>query len=486
MGRPLHVTLPVSDTWRPVLRNPRDLALSILSLGLLVPLVVYASVGSFARYVADDYCTASIVRTQGFLAAQLHWYTVFSPRFAFTFVVSLAELAGAAIVPLLPAAALLAWLAALTWTILQFTGPGARRASLVVAELVVFATLSTTPDIAQSLYWQTGMLTYSFPLILFTLYVGWVRRSTRRGPSDTLRVTPTLILSAFLPFISGGLSETYLAFEMGALCLGIVAALLWRKDATARAVLPHLVVGLAGATLAFGIIKVSPSVAGREATVTPSLFNAVKGTVEASTEYVRQFARWSLPIILLCVAVPALLRVTQLGPGAGDARGRGRIDWPQLAALTVAAVALLEASFFPAFFSLGGNPPRRSLIVPQYMLTAYLLGVGYLVRPVLVPLAARLPAAAVTWLFVAMALVPLSTAATAFPERASAAAYATQWDQMDGHIRAARDAGATDLTVEPLPRYMGERWVGPDRRDWFNACVARYYGLATIASNETP
>ena len=29
---------------------------------------------------------------------------------------------------------------------------------------------------------------------------------------------------------------------------------------------------------------------------------------------------------------------------------------------------------------------------------------------------------------------------------------------------------------------LGEDFVGSDRRDWFNMCVARYYGVRTIAS----
>jgi len=42
-----------------------------------------------------------------------------------------------------------------------------------------------------------------------------------------------------------------------------------------------------------------------------------------------------------------------------------------------------------------------------------------------------------------------------------------------------------DVTVRPLPAtglVHNLDFVGPDRHDWFNACVARYYDLNTIAS----
>jgi hypothetical protein len=38
------------------------------------------------------------------------------------------------------------------------------------------------------------------------------------------------------------------------------------------------------------------------------------------------------------------------------------------------------------------------------------------------------------------------------------------------------------VTVPPLPEFLGENFVTPDRANWFNVCVARYYGVRTIAA----
>src|SRR5215469_13016846 len=91
-----------------------------LAAALALPLLVYAAVGGYARYVADDFCWAGILRTEGFVQAQVYWYTVYSPRYAFTLLVNLTELAGPAIVPALPAAAIVACVASFTWTFTQF------------------------------------------------------------------------------------------------------------------------------------------------------------------------------------------------------------------------------------------------------------------------------------------------------------------------------------------------------------------------------
>ena len=59
---------------------------------------------------------------------------------------------------------------------------------------------------------------------------------------------------------------------------------------------------------------------------------------------------------------------------------------------------------------------------------------------------------------------------------------AARWDTTDQHIRANRDAGQPDISVRPLPPYLGENFVGPDPKNYFNVCVARYYGVRSIVA----
>src|SRR4030081_2305959 len=138
-------------------RLQRYVALGV-GAGLALPLVVYAWGGSFSRYTADDYCWAGILRTEGFFNAQVLWYTVYSPRYAFTFLVNLVELAGPAIVPALPALAIVAWVAVLTWSLRQFDLRLGGLSTFILTELAALGTLQTAPVLPQSLYWQTGML----------------------------------------------------------------------------------------------------------------------------------------------------------------------------------------------------------------------------------------------------------------------------------------------------------------------------------------
>jgi Family of unknown function (DUF6056) len=428
---------------------------SILGAALALPLAVYAAIGGFSRYTADDFCWAGTLRVEGFMNAQVFYYTVYSPRYAFTFLVSLVELAGPAIVPALPAAAILAWLAVMTWTLSQFGLTTFR--SLLLAEVAAFATLQTAPDLSQSLYWQTGMLTYVLPLVLATFLVGWIRR----GGLAWWAVG----LSGLVAFVAGGLSETYLIPQNVALTLALLATLTLAR--LNRRLATHLAAALAGGVLGLVVIVVAPATAGRVGGTPADLWLAMSAAIATAAFQVLRLVRYFVPTIALCLAVPALL---------GSCAPRIERRW--FVIVTAAVAITLPFCYFPSFYAQNGNPPARSLIVPGAILIGYLGFAGFSLRAAGQRIPERSRALAVLF----AGLVPLSVAALSLPQVAGAAQYATLFDAEDRQIRASRDAGQTDLTVPPLPPNLGEDFVTADRQNWFNTCVARYYGVRSIAT----
>jgi hypothetical protein len=427
-----------------------------LVVAFALPLLAYASVGWYARYVADDYCWAGVLRTHGFLQAQVHWYTLYSPRYAFTFLVNLVEIAGPAIVPFLPAAALGVWLVALTWTLTQLR---LRLSSaLLLAELVAFATLHTAPDVAQSLYWQTGMLTYLLPLILLTILCGWIAQTLRR------QVGPLALgVCTALTFVAGGLSETYLIPQN----VGLTLALLVAVAARHRRAALLLGAALLGGVLSLAVIVLAPATTSRVGGEPADLWLSLSAAIATAALQVGRLVRHFPHVVVLCLAAPILLRVPALLPTR-------RV---LLIATGIVAITL-PFCYFPSFYASNGNPPARSLIVPGCLLIAYLVCVGASIRINLFESRRLAVAAAV------LALVPIAGTLSIVPEHASAAEYAALWDREDHNIRAAREAGHRELIVSPRPRYLGEGFVSTDKGDWFNACVARYYGLDSIAASD--
>jgi hypothetical protein len=417
----------------------------VLAAGMAMPLLVYTVIGAFSRYTADDFCWAGILRTDGFIDAQVYWYSVYSPRYAFTFIVNVAELIGPWLVPWLPGAAILAWLGAFTWTLRQF---GVQPlAAFVLAELAAFGTLQTAPDLPQSLYWQTGMLTYLLPLILAILVIGLVRRG---GPAWVALV---------VTFAAGGLSETYLIPQDVALTLSLLLAVFVRSSR-----LGVVAAALAGGVLALIAILVAPATAARVGGSPADLWLASSAAIATAAFQIIRLVRYFPYAILLCVAVPWLL---------GAWRCRVRRRW----ALIVSAVVLITLPFcyFPSFYAQNGNPPARSLIIPGAILVAYLMFLGTLVPPVSIS-RLRLPAAAT------LACIPIAIAIASAPQIPAAASYAQLFDAEESGIRASQAAGQSDVTVPPLPNHLGENFVSDDRQNWFNVCVARYYGVRSIAA----
>jgi hypothetical protein len=375
------------------LRVPQSITrgnvLSLVALaGLAVPLVALAGAGLFSRYAADDYCTAGQIQMAGFLDAQSRLYVGWSGRFAATFLITLLELIGPTVVPFLPGLALLAWLAAAalaTREVLETLGWQLPVVSVVLmAAVVVFATLSTTADLPQVLYWQTGLVTYLSPLVIGTLHVAWV---THIASARAYGIPWPLALGASfaLAFAAGGTSETFAAAQVTALVLAVAIA--W----------------LAG-LLASGLV--------------------------------------------------------------------------------------ILAGMLPAFYALGSNPPGRAQVIPQFVLVcgvailSWISGtmIGGRLRSKMSD--SRFGWAAAGVLVVVLALGPLFSATQVFAEVSTARAYAAAWDQVDREVRADRSQGVLDVTVEPLPStgtVQNLQFVGADRSDWFNDCVARYYRVSSIA-----
>jgi Family of unknown function (DUF6056) len=478
-------------------------AASVLGAAFGLPLLGYALIGSFARYAADDYCWAGRLRTEGFFGAQVLWYTGYSPRYAFTFLVNLVELAGPAIVPALPALAILVWLATLTWTFLQFKITSVY--AFVLAEVTALTSLQTAPDMAQSLYWQTGMLTYLLPLVLATFLIGWIRRSLERNKLEVW----TLGITMLVIFVAGGLSETYLIPQNVGVTLALLAGLVAAPRTRAQKVAcAHLVAALAAGVLALLAILVAPATTYRVGGSPADIWLASSAAIATGVYQALRLLRFFPFTVLLCLGIPALLGVRPKTEAQGVSSGRtpfhgwprgaatgmsahfsaaplgtgpGRINRRWFVLVSVAVAITIPFCYFPSFYAQNGNPPARSLIVPGALLVSYLLFAGYALRG----FALRLPEQTRVAVALGLAVLQVGAAAVSFPEQASAAQQAAaRWDAEDQQIRTSRDAGQADLTVYPLPPYLGENFVTSDRENWFNVCVARYYGVSSIAASE--
>jgi hypothetical protein len=271
-----------------------------------------------------------------------------------------------------------------------------------------------------------------------------------------------LVISAATTFVAGGLSETYLIPQNVALTPALAVAVAYR---TRRA---HVAAALAGGVLALVVIVAAPAIGPRVQGTPADLWLALSAAVATTAVQMVRLVRFFPFAVLLSLAAPAIL-------GSGPPRVTRR--W--LLLVTAGVLVTLPFCYFPSFFAQNGNPPMRSLIVPGAILTGYVVFLGFALRE---PASRLLPEPRRGLALAAFAIIPIAVAVTTLPDLPNAARYAALFDAEDQQIRASRDAGDLDPTVQSLPGNLGEEFVGADRDNWFNLCVARYYGLRSIAA----
>jgi hypothetical protein len=271
-------------------------------------------------------------------------------------------------------------------------------------------------------------------------------------------------------FVAGGLSETYLIPQNVALTLALLAIILLAPRGHIRGVVAaHVLAALAGGVLALLAVVVAPATTYRVGGSPADFWLASSAAIATGAYQVVRLARYFPLTVLLCLGLPALLSA-----------GRQRIALRWFLLVSAGVAITLPFCYFPSFYAQNGNPPARSLIVPGTILIGYLLFTGYSLRVLIhaIPEPARVAGAVV------LAAFAVGVAATSLPQEALAAQQAAaRWDTTDQEIRTSRDAGQADVTVPPLPPYLGENFVTPDRKNWFNVCVARYYGVQSIAAS---
>jgi hypothetical protein len=457
---------------------------------VVLPLVALGVQGWFARYAADDYCTASQVVSMGLLQAQSILYVSWSGRFAATLLITLVELFGPVAVRVLPILTIFVWLGVATWSARRLGCAAGYRpgwlASALAATVLLYVTLLTTADLPQVLYWQTGLLTYVAPLVLFTFLVGWIALLVdRSGPSTPIR----LGLCCVAAFLAGGTNETFAAAQVTMLVWGIALAVLFAGGAVRRRLAIAMGVSLLGALLGLAVVAAAPGNAVRaQTTITLPISDVLLRSVDFTRGWLRlTFARPHVIELALLIGVAAVLGALSARPSrAGGPR------WGLGLLLVLGTGLVLLACMVPVYYALNADPPGRALLEPQYLLICMVAILAWYIGSYLAGLAsvgARaaevLQWSAAAGLVVLLVLGPLLSTIRIVGQLGPDRAYAASWDALDAEIRADRAQGQQDVTVgrlDPTGTVHNLDFFGSDRQDWLNECVARYYAVNSVAS----
>lgn len=454
----------------------------LLTLCLLAPLAGHALLGSYSRLLADDYCSAAIARARGVLAGTLYWYETWTGRYAANFLDALAGATGVRAVAIGPGLALVLWLPLLAAAVAALTPrPAQLRIAAPLAAGIIFATLSVTPTVAQSLYWGQGMRSIVPPLILLPAYIALLGIASRPLPA-LVRIL-TWAAGAAVVLLAAGFNETYTAVQIA--ILGGALVLAWAAGPAARsALVPGLAAGLAAALAGLALMVTAPGNAFRQAYFPPPpalpALLAIAGRNLAA--FLANHVLLDLSALLSLAGVLALDAWAGAQSPARDATSRRRRL--ALRALPAAALVLIFLCFVPAAYGMSSRPLPRTLLIPAYLLACAAAAQGYLLGRGMPSAAGRKPIAQalVGAGLVALAALALWSAVDLLRQAPAFNTYAAAWDATDAHLRAARAAGETAVAVPIVPNPLGLEDISPDAGHWINYCVGDYYDLAVTAA----
>ena len=350
-------------------------------------LAVLAVRGFFLRWFADDYWIAAATAGHGFWGGQAFWYRVWSGRYVFNFVVALLETVGPITARPLVALAAISLVAAL-----------ARSVRWTVALAMSWAILLMTRDVSQSVLWQTGLFSYTFPLAAFAWWLGSAARRTDWRWYD-----------AVVPLLAGGCSETEVMAQI-IVCSLVVAV--WRRRPFA--------IGLASSIASMIILALAPGNAVRKAMFppVPPLPRLVQETLANCGGFLSDlFLRAGIALVLVFLA--AVL----FAP---------RVERRVAIVAVLAAAACILLAFGASEATLSAPLPGRAQIVPHALVVAAIAALG-----ALVPLDDRWRRPLAIGLLV-VSLYPIYTAIETMRDIPAARRFAKGWDRMDAALRANR------------------------------------------------
>lgn len=463
------------------------------ALSACVPLAVYAYLGSFSRYLADDYCASTyLFASQNIVEATLLAYSLWANSYSRLMFSQLIELGGVNGIRVMAGVELVIWTILLAWMFIEL-GKLLRihipkTGYVWLACMTIALSLYQTPALYQILYWRTGLIPYSLPLLWFVGIAAFFLRYVEK-PYDATRARWAGILFVILVFFAGGLSETTSGMQVGALFAAV--ALVWwtRRLHQRRDALAMLAAGAITAVIAISIMAASPGTSNRLGRIMRSspIYNPIElaGDVILYTSQFLFDTAASYPSLIL-VALTVSFGVVFLALST-SLQGSPSIpaSYLRMALLIVPIVVFIVIgfSYAPSAF-VRTFPAARARFASHFALMLGLMiegGIlGVLAAQARSVINFRWVKAAVAVLLVALMIHPIRAAPRVYALRYEYQDFAQQWDTRHAFIQHAVANGETDLVVVQLdaPGGIGEYKGNP--RDWINRCVARFYGLNSI------
>ena len=240
------------------------ICLAVVAIGL----ALFAYLGLYNRYWADDWCYNDDFKHIGIIKSVGTYFETgaathrgYPPnRYSFTILSGLLYLPGIFGTQLLAGLTILLWLFGLIWVgrnLNRFKPFASDSVIILASALLLFYTLYLSPHRFQILYWRSGVLPYSWSIISGLYILGCITNQlTKEHPSKNI-----MYLAGFSSFLGGGFSEIGSAFLFSGATLLLLIAWLGKRRSKEWAIKTYSTILTAWIFLLIAItaLAVSPS-----------------------------------------------------------------------------------------------------------------------------------------------------------------------------------------------------------------------------------
>ena len=448
--------------------------------------ILFVYLGIYNRYWADDWCYNADFRNKGFIetVAGYSYDVTYTPsRYSVTIFAGMLQAVGVPGVQLMTPLTILFWVAGLIYllyNVSKIIGYRLSNTALVLfASLIVYFSIYLSDHIYQSLYWRTGMLTYTSPMVFLTWIFAFIT-------AQSLREKPSLWITALvgvLAFLGGGFSEaatTVMVSSLG-ICVVIAAFFAYRyKSPWAMRSLSAAIVALVFALVAMAMLIFAPTTQIRKGRYgapasLPQLIQLVFNYTYAF--FVAAIKNYQY---LVLFGISSLLGIVWYSSSERNAKP---INTFILAGLVfVLAAIFVAASLTPSAYIEKGIPAPRTMIIPRFIVvSAFVLSgwfIGITLRSLLKtrwlePIA--LAALLITYLY------PIHTLNTTAQKIAVYSQRTELWDIRNDAILTAIQDGqerVDAVAIDGQPVGGIRDFDPPDKKGfWITKCAMDYYGI---------
>lgn len=476
-----------------------QIIIGICALAMLSVMAVYSYLGTYSRYIADDYCEAVRVTRSSPISAVIERYQAgdwrAANRYSNLLFVGFSELIGGKNMQITIASMVIIWAVGLVWSaheLRKFLGINWTNSMDWFLGLTfgVFSFLQA-PNLFQTIYWRSSMMTHFAPLALGTLlFAFWVRLASYSINRQLFWMTYPLIFIA--TFIIAGFSEPPVTTMVTGLALIMAVVWIWGVPPARQRLLALLMSAFAGAFLGLMTMVFSPANANLEHGVIPGVLDILKNSFLYSYFFVVDSLRVFLIPGAISFLIPALLVWLYMQTSASEFSPiQKRALWVIVFFSPVVMWILIAAGFSPSVYG-QGYPVERMRFLARAIMTFTIMLEGAAFGCLLRDLKFGFARASVQLIAVAiMILIGL-----VYPVRAAIIVFggnheeyltrAALWDLREAYIIRHANLGEKDLIIPAFSGVYKIKELDINPNLWTNRCAAQYYGVNTIQAVSVP